>query len=103
RHETRCPVCRHEQTRQNTHKFSQGGEGSREGSEERGGDAPSPYCEKHPKGTDEPCRACGRARIARQDWDKAQKNRPTPGPPSKRELCPDHPDLGYRRSVCPMH
>lgn len=32
-------------------------------------DPPSPHCPQHPQGTEAPCRACGRARQARADWD----------------------------------
>lgn len=33
---------------------------------------PPEHCPKHPDGTDDPCRACGRARTAAEQWDKTQ-------------------------------
>jgi len=38
----------------------------------------SPFCQKHPNGTDGPCRACGSARLAYQAAEKREKNKPTP-------------------------
>ncbi|NQX36283.1 hypothetical protein [Herbiconiux sp. VKM Ac-2851] len=29
---------------------------------------PSPFCSKHPQGTERPCRACGVARLRHQQW-----------------------------------
>lgn len=29
---------------------------------------PSPFCDQHPGGTNKPCKACGRARLARREW-----------------------------------
>ncbi len=29
---------------------------------------PSPFCSKHPNGTDKPCRACGTARLRKEEW-----------------------------------
>ena len=43
--------------------------------------APSPTCERHPHGTDEPCGPCAIARRAATTWQK-----PTPTPPSVAEL-----------------
>lgn len=61
-----------------------GREGERE-SGERAGEAPqgsrsrllgvpkpSPFCSKHPDGTDRPCPPCGRARLAHGEWVDAQ-------------------------------
>jgi hypothetical protein len=42
------------------------------------GGPPPRFCVKHPTGTDAPCRACGDARKAREDWDKAEKDKPSP-------------------------
>jgi len=33
--------------------------------------APSPYCERHPQGTEQPCTACGIARKAAKQWSNA--------------------------------
>lgn len=33
---------------------------------------PSPFCKKHPDGTDHPCAPCGRARLAHGEWVEAQ-------------------------------
>ena len=75
--------------------------------EVEGGSVPrtpsTPFCGKHPNGTDQACRACGDARRAHLAATKAEKDKPTPGPPRTADLCPEHPDLGYRRSQCPMH
>lgn len=59
--------------------------GERKGKEGNGGesaDAPlSPFCPKHPNGTDKPCRACGTARLASEAAKAAAKVKPTPLPP----------------------
>lgn len=34
---------------------------------------PRQFCEKHPNGTDEACRACGRARTEYETWDTQQR------------------------------
>jgi hypothetical protein len=57
------------------------------GVEERGA---TPFCPKHPKGTDDPCRACGNARRAYDAAKGAEKAKPTPQPPRKSDLCPQH-------------
>jgi len=44
----------------------------------------SPFCSKHPNGTDDNCRACGRARMA---WELA--GRPQSGTPAKRDCQTD--------------
>lgn len=64
-------------------QFAAGGEGR--GGEGKGdaadrGEPPAPFCSKHPGGTDDPCRACGNARRRRDDWDAAQKSKPTRAP-----------------------
>lgn len=46
---------------------------------------PSPFCPKHPDGTDSPCRACGNARRAREAWETASKTKPTGRPPKAGE------------------
>lgn len=46
----------------------------------RGGALPSPFCSKHPEGTDGPCRACGNARMAHDLAVAAEKAKPTPLP-----------------------
>jgi hypothetical protein len=33
---------------------------------------PPDVCKNHPAGTDQPCSACGRARLARTEWDASQ-------------------------------
>lgn len=33
---------------------------------------PSPFCKKHPDGSDRPCPPCGRARLAHGEWVDAQ-------------------------------
>lgn len=60
----------------------------RKGREGNGGGAnradarrPSPYCPKHPGGTDRPCRPCGDARRAADLWTGP----PTPMPPTLAE------------------
>lgn len=58
----------------------QEGEGEKE-VEGRGEATLTPYCTKHPRGTDDPCRACGRARVAYEITQSEKKNRPTPTPP----------------------
>jgi hypothetical protein len=39
---------------------------------------PSPFCPKHPTGTDHPCRACGNARNALTAWTAKQRTKPSP-------------------------
>ena len=46
---------------------------------------PPRNCKKHPEGTDDPCRACGNARKAHDDW------RP-PTLSAKTTMCGDHPN-----------
>lgn len=64
---------------------------------EREGKAPkvalSPFCPKHPSGTETSCKACGNARLAYDAAKLAAKNKPTLVPPRDLETCPDH--LGY--------
>lgn len=40
----------------------------------------SPYCSKHPNGTEKACRACGTARIGYEAAKAAEKAKPTPLP-----------------------
>jgi hypothetical protein len=103
---SRCPVCAHldslgethasfGETRGDSRELIPGGEGrGREGKGLGGEDAhasPSPFCPKHPGGTDRPCRACGNARMAAEAAKAAEKNRPTPLPRRVPE-CPEHPN-----------
>jgi len=53
------------------------GEGEIEGEGERRTSALTPFCEKHPSGTDSPCRACGNARRAFDATATAEKHKPT--------------------------
>jgi hypothetical protein len=57
----------------------------REGSAE----APSPYCKKHPEGTDKPCGACGTARLLFEQHVKAQKPVLASVPDIRRPPTPD--------------
>lgn len=50
----------------------------------------TPFCIKHPDGTDSPCRACGNARRSYDAALLALKNKPTPVPPRTLDECPDH-------------
>lgn len=53
--------------------------------------APTPFCSKHPQGTDKPCRACGNARRAFDAATDAEKHKPTvPGIITDPD-CPKHP------------
>lgn len=59
----------------------EGGEGAAwEGSSGPDPDeAPSPFCARHdPTGTEQPCRACGRARLAHNRWWQLQQRAPDP-------------------------
>jgi hypothetical protein len=38
-------------------------------------DPPSPFCRRHPDGTDDPCGGCGKARTARKAWDDRMAER----------------------------
>lgn len=62
----------------------------REGKGREGSATATPFCIKHPEGTDSPCRACGSARRAFDAVVAAEKNRPTPTPPRKSDYCPEH-------------
>lgn len=61
-----------------------GEQGSRGTEEQRSGggaDAPpSPFCKKHPGGTDDPCGPCGAARKRFEKAEADAKNKPTPIP-----------------------
>jgi len=89
----RCPVCTHLDSTELTethvslveahgdsHKLRLGGEGR--GGEGIGGESASaplsPFCPKHPQGTEKPCRACQNARLAVEAAKDAKKNKPTP-------------------------
>jgi len=102
---SRCPVCAHldspELTQTHvssrgltrTHTNSEGREGKgREGNRKGGAVAPlSPFCSKHPQGTDKPCRGCGAARMAFEAAMAAERSKPTPVP-RRDEDCPRHPN-----------
>jgi len=51
----------------------------------------SPFCPKHPNGTDKACRACGTARMAFEAARAAERNKPTPIP-RRDPMCPHHPE-----------
>jgi hypothetical protein len=82
---SRCPVCSHldsdglTETHVSLLKLLPGGEGrGKEGNGGESADAPlSPFCKKHPQGTDEPCRACGTARKRQEQAVATAKNKPT--------------------------
>ncbi|WGL50663.1 hypothetical protein P5P86_11880 [Nocardioides sp. BP30] len=38
---------------------------------------PSPFCSRHPEGTDQPCRACGTARLRHSQWWQQDRQRAT--------------------------
>lgn len=96
---SRCPVCAHldsldpAETHASSHKLVPGGEGK--GKESKGGeaaDAPlSPYCSKHPNGTEDPCRPCGtaRTRFERETSSKKAKPSPVPFTVAPGSTCPD--------------
>ncbi len=105
---SRCPACAQLTATELTETHAsldeltgtrsrRGGEGK--GKDSKGGESPSdlsPFCTKHPNGTDDPCRACGRARIAHEIAVKAAKNKPTtPGIVTDPD-CPKHPNRPAR-------
>ena len=54
------------------------GEGEIEGEiEVEGESAPTPFCKKHPEGTDDPCRGCGNARRTYDAHLLREKTKPT--------------------------
>lgn len=60
--------------------------------ESAGAEAPlSPFCSKHPHGTDGACRACGTARIGFEAAKAAERSKPTPIP-RREATCPTHPE-----------
>ncbi len=59
------------------------------------GAAPSPFCDKHPEGTTDRCKACGNRRRLRDDYDLAQKNKPTYTPPRSRDCTHKRMDRIY--------
>ncbi len=79
--------------------ISHQGEGEVEGEIEREGEnasASTPFCTKHPKGTDSPCRACGNARRAYDAALFAKTSKPTvPGIITDPD-CPKHPNRPAR-------
>jgi hypothetical protein len=100
---SRCPVCAHldsqelDETHASLHKLVPGGEGRGEEGKGEGGEVAdatlSPFCSKHPNGTDSPCRACQNARLAHEAARDAKRNRPTPVPrrDADCELHPNYP------------
>ncbi|WP_253873061.1 hypothetical protein [Promicromonospora umidemergens] len=71
--------------REEERREERGREGEREESAEGAGEAPqgarssllgtpkpSPFCTKHPRGTNRPCQPCGRARLLSQEWVEAE-------------------------------
>lgn len=105
---SRCPVCAHldspdltqthasfDVARVNSHELIPGGERrgrERKGTGEEVADATlSPFCPKHPHGTDQPCRACGTARMAFEAIKAAEKSKPTLVPKRAAE-CDLHPN-----------
>lgn len=98
---SRCPVCAHldspdlTETHASLHeliptqKEGRGGE-RKEGNGGEVADATlSPFCPKHPNGTDGPCRPCGTARMRVESMRAAEKNKPT-HTPTMPAMCPDH-------------
>lgn len=85
-----------------TESYLEEGEGEREKEKEREGEPPhpetppSPRCDAHQNHvTPGPCWACRDARMRRQDWDRAERLKPTPRIERDPE-CPVHP--GYPRN-----
>jgi hypothetical protein len=75
------------------------GEGEREREREGEGTPPPRKCSLHlHTETDAPCHRCRDARLAREDWDKAQKSRPTPTPQREPE-CDVHPGYPHPSSA----
>jgi len=62
------------------------------------GSGTTPFCSRHPTGTDEPCGPCRTARLAFESATKAEKNKPTPTPPRASDYCVEHDWL--LRSQC---
>ena len=75
-----------------SHPMPLGVESSRGGSPSVPADSPPPRkCAQHRNSRDAPsCGACKDARLEREDWDKALKDRPTLS--AKPTMCGDHPD-----------
>jgi len=57
--------------------------GKRREEEGEGITPPTPFCKKHPTGTDSPCRACGNARRLFEIATVEAKNKPTAQPPRR--------------------
>lgn len=56
-------------------------------------DGPTPYCKRHPEGTDKPCTACKRARIefdAQWERELRDSNKPTVPEVRAPKTCPTH-------------
>lgn len=51
----------------------------------------SPFCSKHPNGTEAPCRPCGTARTAFEKAQASEKSKPSPQPFTVKpgSICPD--------------
>lgn len=52
-------------------------EGEEKRREEKGKSPATPFCSKHPEGTDTPCRACKTARLKHEAAELAAKQKPT--------------------------
>lgn len=59
------------------------------------GASPTPFCPRHPNGTDAPCAGCKRARL---EWDQAMRVKPSIPEVRKPAECPTHP--GYPDGDC---
>ena len=62
------------------------------------GSGTTPFCSRHPTGTDEPCGPCRTARLAFESATATVKAKPTPTPPRASDYCPEHDWL--LRSQC---
>jgi hypothetical protein len=98
---SRCPVCAHLDSPELTETRVSSGELAQTQKEGRGEEGKgiggevadatlSPFCSKHPQGTDSPCGACGTARARMNAAQAAQKNKPTLMPVRAPE-CDEHP------------
>lgn len=80
-----------------------------------GDEPPSPFCDKHPTGTEARCGACGARRRARQAWDEQHATDLARAAQARRaafwrdvEDCPDCDERGYLETDdglarCPRH
>lgn len=81
RFQSRCPVCKHTNSlpslgeNTETLPITELREGKGREEKKREGEAsddapPPPHCGKHSENSDEPCGACKRARLRREQWDR---------------------------------